>query len=297
MSRKSPVSLLTALLVALTCHSTLSPVTKGQSRDEADVTALMRAARDGERQNLKALLGQGVDINAKDSYGWTALIYAAAKGDSSAVKALLDKNADLNIKTDTGYTALHMAVQYCHSSVVKALVERGADVNQKVDSGTTALMLAASSGKSDIVKYLLAKGADVNASNDSGETALSFAQKTGKTDAAELIKKSGGIEKQVAKSSPTQAQADITKPVLINRPEPGYTTTAQKAGTEGAVRARVLVRSDGTVKRVRIISGLPYGLSYQAMDAAFQMRFKPATKDGQPTDFWLVVTVEFHIRK
>ena len=297
MSRKLPASLLTALLVALACHLTFSPVTKGQLRDDADVTALMRAARDGERQNLKALLGQGVDINAKDSYGWTALIYAAAKGDSSAVKALLDKGADLGNKTDTGHTALHVATQYGHSSVVKALVERGADLNQKVDSGTTTLMLAASSGKSDVVKYLLAKGVDVNASNDSGETALTFAQKTGKKDAAELIRKSGGIEKPVTKSSPTSAKADITKPVLINRPEPSYTTTAQKAGTEGTVRVRVLVRSDGTVKKVRIISGLPYGLSYQAMDAAYQMRFKPATKDGQPTDYWLAVTVEFNIRK
>jgi len=45
---------------------------------EEGVTALMRAARDGERKNVKALLEQGVDVNVRDPGGWSALTYVDA---------------------------------------------------------------------------------------------------------------------------------------------------------------------------------------------------------------------------
>jgi ankyrin repeat protein len=40
-----------------------------QRDGEEWVTALMRAARGGERKNVKALLEQGVDIDARDPSG------------------------------------------------------------------------------------------------------------------------------------------------------------------------------------------------------------------------------------
>jgi uncharacterized protein len=134
MACKRIFSLLIVMLAAGTTAS-------GQSRDDADVTALMRAARDGERANVTALLNQGVDINAKDSYGWTALIYASAKGDASIVKALLEKNADVNAKTPENHTALHAAAGYGHKSVVKLLLEKGADINAEQKSGATPCLL------------------------------------------------------------------------------------------------------------------------------------------------------------
>lgn len=65
---------------------------------------------------------------------------------------------------------------------------------------------------------------------------------------------------------------------------------------QGVVRARVLVGSDGTVKKVKIITGLPYGLSYQAMDAAYQLIFRPATVNGQPVAYWMSVLIEFNLK-
>jgi TonB family protein len=86
-----------------------------------------------------------------------------------------------------------------------------------------------------------------------------------------------------------------SRPFLLNAPQPGYTTKARNERIQGVVRARVLVDSDGTVKKVKIITGLPYGLSYQAMDSAYQMIFRPAKKDGQPIEFWLQVEIEFRL--
>ena len=60
---------------------------------------------------------------------------------------------------------------------------------------------------------------------------------------------------------------------------------------------RILVDASGAVKEVVVMRGLPDGLSEQAIRAAYQMRFKPAIKSGQPVSYWLSnVEVEFNLR-
>jgi TonB family protein len=235
-----------------------------QGRDEPGVTALMRAARDGERQNVAALLQPSVDIDAKDAANWTALVYAAAMGDEKIVKMLLDKGANINGSDEGSDTPLMEASHYGNASVVKLLIGRGADVNRRNGVGSTALSMANRSGKKVV----------------------------------ELLKKAGAVDGQPNQSqaSTTPASSTESPPELLNSPMPRYTLKARKEGIQGVVRTRVLIGDDGTVKRVRILTGLPFGLSYQAMDAAYQLRFKPATKDGRPVAFWKPVEIEFRLR-
>lgn len=82
------------------------------------------------------------------------------------------------------------------------------------------------------------------------------------------------------------------RPVPLNAPQPRYTEEARKNKIEGVVIARVLVSADGGVKQVKITRGLPV-LDEQAIQTAYQMRFKPAIKDGQPVAFWQSVLIEF----
>ena len=42
------------------------------AQDDPDITALMRAARDGETKDIETLLKHGVKVNAMDKSGWTA---------------------------------------------------------------------------------------------------------------------------------------------------------------------------------------------------------------------------------
>jgi TonB family protein len=87
-----------------------------------------------------------------------------------------------------------------------------------------------------------------------------------------------------------------TKPIALNLPRPNYTEEARKNKIQGTVRARVLVSSDGMVKQVTILRGLPDGLNEEAIRAALQMRFRPATKGGRPVAFWTTLEVDFNIR-
>ena len=63
------------------------------------------------------------------------------------------------------------------------------------------------------------------------------------------------------------------------------------------MRVRILVGSNGAVQEVVLTRGLPDGLNEQAIRAAYQMRFRPAMKNGQPVSYWLNnVEIEFNLR-
>ena len=50
------------------------------------------------------------------------------------------------------------------------------------------------------------------------------------------------------------------------------------------------------MKQVRVIHGLPDGLTEQAIEAARQAKFKPAIKDGKPVPYWVSMQMEFNLR-
>jgi TonB family protein len=94
----------------------------------------------------------------------------------------------------------------------------------------------------------------------------------------------------------TTASSVDTKPLLLKGGNPGYTEEARRNKVEGIVMLRALVGADGAVKRVTIVRGLPDGLDERAIAAAFQARFKPAMKDGQPVEYWVALQMEFRLR-
>jgi TonB family protein len=96
---------------------------------------------------------------------------------------------------------------------------------------------------------------------------------------------------------PDANEAVDVKPIALNKPRPNYTEQARKEKVQGSVRARVLVGADGLVKQVRISgAGLPAGLNEEAIQAAKQMRFQPAMKNGQTVSYWVTVEIEFNLR-
>ena len=52
---------------------------------------------------------------------------------------------------------------------------------------------------------------------------------------------------------------------------------------------------DGKIDRVRVVRRLPYGLTENAILAACEIKFKAATKAGQPVAQWLTVQYGFRL--
>ncbi len=100
------------------------------------------------------------------------LVNMAGSGNIDGVRALLDQGVDVNAKASTGFTALVAASWFGQTDVVRFLLERGADINKVGGLGHTPLTMAAISGYPDIVRVLIGKGADVNAKGDFNNTAL-----------------------------------------------------------------------------------------------------------------------------
>ncbi|HUR19494.1 MAG TPA: TonB family protein [Vicinamibacterales bacterium] len=87
-------------------------------------------------------------------------------------------------------------------------------------------------------------------------------------------------------------------PTLLRRVDPKYTTEAMRAKVQGDVTVEAVVGPDGTVKDVRIAKSLDRGtgLDEEALKTAREWRFRPATYQGQPVPFLVLIVMTFNLR-
>ena len=86
-----------------------------------------------------------------------------------------------------------------------------------------------------------------------------------------------------------------TRATITFKPEPGFTGKARSNNVSGVVRLRAVLGSDGTVRNISVIKGLPDGLTEKAVAAARKIKFKPATIDGRPVSQFVVLEYNFNI--
>jgi len=79
---------------------------------------------------------------------------------------------------------------------------------------------------------------------------------------------------------------------LIHDVTPQYPAEAGRDRIEGTVVLMAVIGTDGSVKDVRVESGLPV-LAQAAIDAVKQWRYKPYTVDGQPVEVDSRITINF----
>lgn len=82
---------------------------------------------------------------------------------------------------------------------------------------------------------------------------------------------------------------------VLSKPNPSYTEEARKMHIEGEVLLEVVFGSGGKVHVNRVIHGLGHGLDEAAVHAAEEIRFKPAMRDGQPSDSTAVLHIVFQL--
>ena len=176
-------------------------------------TALMFAARSGDLETARVLLGAGADINEATAEYGNPLVIATASGHEDIALFLLAAGADHDSSDENGVTALHHAHQNGLSSIhgvtydpvyrvrpdnmprlVKALLETGSDPNAQIDksyrigpsirsscesvgdmAGATPFMLAATSADVSLLQLLGEFGADPSIGTSDGTTPLMVA--------------------------------------------------------------------------------------------------------------------------
>lgn len=93
----------------------------------------------------------------------------------------------------------------------------------------------------------------------------------------------------------SQTPAKIVPAEILSKPIPAYTEEARAKRIEGEVLLEVVFEASGKLRVVKVVRGLGHGLDDAAIRAAEQIRFKPALKDGQPSDSTAVVHIIFQL--
>src|SRR5262245_27221437 len=177
------------------------------------LTALVLAAREGDLESTKLLLGAGADINQTSEYGWTPLLTATNNRHYGLAQYLIERGADVNKVNKGNWTPLYLATDnrnieggdfpvpkpdMDHFEYIKFLLQHGANPNIHVkdntltrtiftmqwfqEAGATPFIRAAQSGDLELLKLLMANGADAMAKTDHDDTALTAAAGMGWVD-------------------------------------------------------------------------------------------------------------------
>jgi TonB family protein len=97
-------------------------------------------------------------------------------------------------------------------------------------------------------------------------------------------------KREVMAASRTATPAEI-----LSKPRPIYTDEARTRRVEGNVLLECVLEASGSVRVVRLLRGLGFGLDEAAMRAARDIRFRPATSNGAAVDFTANLRIVFQL--
>jgi ankyrin repeat protein len=150
-------------------------ITAASAAAGADRPPLVEAAKNADKDAVRALLQKKVDVNLAEVDGTTALHWASYRDDGESADLLIRAGARVNAANDLGATPLWTACLNGSADMVRRLLQAGADPNLALLLGETPVMVASRTGNPGVVQQLLAKGANVNARAARGQTALMWA--------------------------------------------------------------------------------------------------------------------------
>ena len=149
---------------------------------------LHEAARDGDLEQVRALIDAGADLDAQGDNGETPLNTAILKGHVLVATLLIDRGAGIQARNKGGFTPLHAAAYANAVEIAEQLLSRGADVNDQMNkAGVTPLSVASEEGHPGGVKVLITHGADLEAGERNGYTPLTRALWRGQKEVMALL--------------------------------------------------------------------------------------------------------------
>jgi protein TonB len=87
----------------------------------------------------------------------------------------------------------------------------------------------------------------------------------------------------------------MTLPKAVYQPNPEYAERPRKKKLQGTVLLSMIVSPDGTVRDPQVTRSLDKDLDKKALESVRKWKFEPATKDGEPVAYRVVVEINFHL--
>jgi ankyrin repeat protein len=139
-------------------------------------TLLHHAARFGQLNICKYLIGEGSDLAARDAGGYTPTHRACQQKNANVLRAVCTK-AVVNLQGNYGETPLHFCAEDGNTEFGRILIsEFNSDLNKFDWFGKTPLLVACYMERREFSKLLIENNADVNVQDKKkGNTALHYA--------------------------------------------------------------------------------------------------------------------------
>ena len=205
---------------------------------------LLEAVKRQDKEAVRSLLKERVDVHARQGDGATALAWAADRNDLEIADLLIRAGADANAANEYGVRPLSLACANGNAAMVERLLKAGANPNAARTTGETPLMTCARVGAVEAVKLLLARGADVNAKEaERGQTALMWAAAQKHPDVVqELVDHKADLHARSAVLPVYKPTVPITYSRNVHFPE-----------TKGGFTALMFAAQSGDLESVRIL--------------------------------------------
>jgi len=258
-------------------------------------TPLILAATQGHRDVVEALLAAGADPALVEGAGErpvdlqrSPLGAAARQGDLEVVRWLLGAAAPVDLAPRGDATPLMNAAERGHRDVVEALLDAGADPKAVVRGDGTPLIAAARGGDPDVVRRLLATGADPDVYVPGDETALQQAIENGHAEAARVLLDAG------AAPLTGEALEDAVEQGVSGALEDGSLWEGLRDGIgEGRREALIEAAAGGDTEAVRFF--LQKGVDPNTVVPGDGTPLIAAARAGQPEVVRLLLTAGAHV--
>lgn len=259
-------------------------------------TMLLKAASDGNTEDILKALTNKANVNTKTPEGVTPLMFAAQNGYLDIVKILIYNGADVNAKPNDGVTALIAATRFNHYEIMDTLIQSGANINVKDIDSVSALLYAAAYGYFVPADLLIFYGADINSCTKDSTNALFMAAFSNNYDIAELLLNKGSDINSTDKTKWTSLMAAvyngnykiaellIKKGAALNKANSdGYTALALAAEKNNSEISALLL-ANGADPNIAInkVSLKKLALHNDAYDVYKQLIKSPAKKEILP---------------
>lgn len=87
----------------------------------------------------------------------------------------------------------------------------------------------------------------------------------------------------------------ITAPVLLSQAQATFNNVARQMKLRGDVTLSFVIKKDGSISNISIVTPLGLGLDEQAIGALYQYRYKPAMQGATPVSVYQDVVINFTI--
>ncbi len=195
-----------------------------------------------------------------------------------------------------GFALLHLPDEPARTEALALFKEQaaGSGGNQSQKGLLIALLsLQRDQEAADVLEVLRKKGMS---ENDIQEQVLAGVSYPGSKDDTKQLDDFQERLHRIAPDAPLRVLGKVARPEVRSQVKPETTAEFRRhRGFSGTVIVEATIDTEGMVRKVRVLKGLPMGLTECAVNSVKAWTFKPATLDGKPVKVFYVLTVNFQI--